>query len=196
MARILRQTENLDLIDITWRNRFKNLSLVTVSALCLFLLLGSSSSPIIIETSIRDTIVDKRIALLQVGDVNHLKEIAVIKNANLPTYLNNPGALRPSSIPEVNALAIGKVKVASGHFLMFQNPKQGWEALEIVLKKVYWQKTIAETISRFAPNFENNTDSYIAKVCSHLKCSPNTQVKNINIEELKQIISKIEGYNG
>lgn len=196
MARILRQTENLDLIDITWRNRFKNLLLVALTTICLVLMIGDKSSPIIIETSVRDTVVDKRIALLQVGDVNHLKEIAVIKNANLPTYLNNPGALRPSSIPEVNALAIGKVKVASGYFLMFQNPKQGWEALEIVLKKVYWQKTIAETISRFAPNFENNTDSYINKVCSHLKCSPNTQVKNINIEELKQIISKIEGYNG
>lgn len=142
------------------------------------------------EVVIRDTI--NNLVVLKHG----LTEINVERSENIPTFCSNPGALRPSSIKEVNDLAIGYIQAPSGKFLYFHSSEHGFKALEIVLKRVYWDKTIDECIRRYAPSFENNTNGYISKLVKKLNVTPNTLVRDVNIKELMNAIADIEGFKG
>jgi hypothetical protein len=140
------------------------------------------------EVVVHDTV--EQLVVMKHG----LTEITVDRNANIPTFCNNPGALRPSSIKEVNDLAIGTVQAPSGEFLHFANEQHGYKALEIVLKKVYWNSSIRDCISRYAPSFENNTDGYVAKIVKKMGISSSTLVKNCNLNKLMKTIAEIEGF--
>ena len=191
--RIYKQSKvDMSVKDITLNYKIKNVlaGLFTASVTLIIL---SSFIPIkqnfIVKTVVvHDTI--KELVVMKHG----LTEITVDRNANIPTFCNNPGALRPSSIKEVNDLAIGTIQAPSGKFLHFANEQHGYKALEIVLKKVYWNGSISECIKRYAPSFENNTNSYVGKIVSKMEISPNTLVKNCNIKKLMKTISEIEGF--
>jgi hypothetical protein len=191
--RIYKQNEvDMSVKDITFNYKVKNvLAGLFVASITLIVL--SSFIPIkqnfIVKTVVvHDTI--KELVVMKHG----LTEITVDRNANIPTFCNNPGALRPSSIKEVNDLAIGTIQAPSGEFLHFANEEHGYKALEIVLKKVYWNGSISECIQRYAPSFENNTSGYVGKIVSKMGISPNTLVKNCNIKKLMKTISEIEGF--
>lgn len=191
--RIYKQNEiDMSVKDITFNYKIKNvLAGLFVSTLIIVVL--SSFIPIkqnfiYKEVIVHDTI--KELVVLKHG----LTEITVDRNANIPTFCNNPGALRPSSIKEVNELAIGTVQAPSGEFLHFANEQHGYKALEIVLRKVYWNTTIKDCISRYAPSFENDTDGYVGKIVSKMGISSNTLVKNCNIKKLMKTIAEIEGF--
>jgi hypothetical protein len=191
--RIYKQNEiDMSVKDITFNYKIKNvLAGLFVSTLIIVVL--SSFIPIkqnfiYKEVIVHDTI--KELIVLKHG----LTEITVDRNANIPTFCNNPGALRPSSIKEVNNLAIGTIQAPSGEFLHFANEQHGYKALEIVLRKVYWNTTIKDCISRYAPSFENDTDGYVGKIVSKMGISSNTLVKNCNIKKLMKTIAEIEGY--
>jgi len=123
---------------------------------------------------------------------SNLTRIEFPRNQNIPTALNNPGAIRPGN-PEVDKYAIGIVDTKTGPFLAFMNPEQGFNALKTVLKG-YKNTTLKDMIYKYAPPVENNTDGYINNICESLKCKPTTLVKNINQDKLCKVISKIEGY--
>jgi len=191
--RIYKQSKvDMSVKDITLNYKIKNvLAGLFVAATVLIVL--SSFIPIkqnfIVKTVVvHDTI--KELVVMKHG----LTEITVDRNANIPTFCNNPGALRPSSIKEVNDLAIGTIQAPSGEFLHFANEEHGYKALEIVLKKVYWNGSISECIQRYAPSFENNTSGYVGKIVSKMGISPNTLVKNCNIKKLMKTIAEIEGF--
>ena len=190
--KIYRKNEDMSVTDITLNYKIKNvLAGLFISAVILGIL--SSFIPIkqnfIVKTVVvHDTI--KELVVMKHG----LTEITVDRNANIPTFCNNPGALRPSSIKEVNDLAIGTIQAPSGEFLHFANEEHGYKALEIVLKKVYWNGSISNCIKRYAPSFENNTSSYVGKIVSKMGISPNTLVKNCNIKKLMKTIAEIEGF--
>jgi hypothetical protein len=191
--RIYKQNEiDMSVKDITFNYKVKNvLAGLFVSTLIIVVL--SSFIPIkqnfiYKEIIVHDTI--KELIVLKHG----LTEITVDRNANIPTFCNNPGALRPSSIKEVNNLAIGTIQAPSGEFLHFANEQHGYKALEIVLRKVYWNTTIKDCISRYAPSFENDTDGYVGKIVSKMGISSNTLVKNCNIKKLMKTIAEIEGF--
>lgn len=60
-------------------------------------------------------------------------------------------------------------------FCTFDSPEWGIRALLILLRKYrynYGLDSISKIISRFAPESENNTDSYISFVCSRLGFAP------------------------
>ena len=191
--RIYKQSKvDMSVKDITLNYKIKNVlaGLFTASVTLIIL---SSFIPIkqnfIVKTVVvHDTI--KELVVMKHG----LTEITVDRNANIPTFCNNPGALRPSSIKEVNDLAIGTIQAPSGEFLHFANEEHGYKALEIVLKKVYWNGSISNCIQRYAPSFENNTSGYVGKIVSKMGISPNTLVKNCNIKKLMKTISEIEGF--
>jgi hypothetical protein len=191
--RIYKQSKvDMSVKDITLNYKIKNvLAGLFVASITLIVL--SSFIPIkqnfIVKTVVvHDTI--KELVVMKHG----LTEITVDRNANIPTFCNNPGALRPSSIKEVNELAIGTVQAPSGEFLHFANEEHGYKALEIVLRKVYWNGSISECIQRYAPSFENNTSGYVGKIVSKMGISPSTLVKNCNIKKLMKTISEIEGF--
>ena len=191
--RIYKQSKvDMSVKDITLNYKIKNV-LAGMFTASVTLIVLSSFIPIkqnfIVKTVVvHDTI--KELVVMKHG----LTEITVDRNANIPTFCNNPGALRPSSIKEVNDLAIGTIQAPSGEFLHFANEEHGYKALEIVLKKVYWNGSINECIKRYAPSFENNTSSYVGKIVSKMEISPNTLVKNCNIKKLMKTISEIEGF--
>ena len=191
--RVYKQSKvDMSVKDITLNYKIKNVlaGLFTASVTLIIL---SSFIPIkqnfIVKTVVvHDTI--KELVVMKHG----LTEITVDRNANIPTFCNNPGALRPSSIKEVNDLAIGTIQAPSGEFLHFANEEHGYKALEIVLKKVYWNGSISNCIQRYAPSFENNTSGYVCKIVSKMGISPNTLVKNCNIKKLMKTIAEIEGF--
>ena len=191
--RVYKQSKvDMSVKDITLNYKIKNV-LAGLFTASITLIVLSSFIPIkqnfIVKTVVvHDTI--KELVVMKHG----LTEITVDRNANIPTFCNNPGALRPSSIKEVNDLAIGTIQAPSGEFLHFANEEHGYKALEIVLKKVYWNGSISDCIKRYAPSFENNTSSYVGKIVSKMGISPNTLVKNCNIKKLMKTISEIEGF--
>jgi len=123
-----------------------------------------------------------------------LTKITVDRNSNIPSFCNNPGALRPSGNDRINSLAIGTVEAPSGQFLYFPNKELGFKALRILLTSVYYNHTIQKCIYAFAPPHENNSELYISKLTAALDCSANTLVKDCNIQKLMVEISKVEGF--
>lgn len=191
--RVYKQNEvDMSVKDITFNYKVKNILAGLFTATLVLVILSSfipiKQNFIYKKVVVHDTI--KELVVMKHG----LTEITVDRNANIPTFCNNPGALRPSSIKEVNDLAIGTIQAPSGEFLHFANEEHGYKALEIVLKKVYWNSTIADCISRYAPSFENNTSGYVGKIVSKMKISPNTLVKNCNLKRLMATIAEIEGF--
>lgn len=190
--RIYKQNEDMSLKDITFNFKIKNV-LAGLFVAVMVLVILSSFIPIQQKFIYKKVVVHDTIEKLVV--MKHgLTEITVDRNANIPTFCNNPGSLRPSSIKEVNDLAIGTVQAPSGEFLHFANAEHGFKALEIVLRRVYWNSSIRDCISRYAPSFENNTDGYVAKIVSKMGISPNTLVKNCNTKKLMKTIAEIEGF--
>lgn len=123
---------------------------------------------------------------------SNLTRIDFPRNQNIPTALNNPGAIRPGN-PSVDRYAIGVVDTKTGPFLAFMNPEQGFLALKQVLQG-YSNSTIKDMIYKYAPPVENDTEDYIDNICESLKCKSNTLVKNIDQNKLCKVIAKIEGY--
>ena len=123
---------------------------------------------------------------------SRLEKIEFPRSQNIPTALNNPGCIRPGS-KSIDKYAIGVVDTKNGPFLAFMNPEQGFKALSVLLDK-YKKHTIKDMISKYAPSFENDTDSYIDNVCKKLNCRPNTLVKNVDKKLLMKVIADIEGY--
>lgn len=190
--RIYKQNEDMSVKDITFNYKIKNVLAGLFISLMILVVLSSfipiQQKFIYKEVVVHDTI--EQLVVMKHG----LTEITVDRNSNIPTFCNNPGALRPSSIKEVNDLAIGTVQAPSGEFLHFANEQHGYKALEIVLRKVYWNGSINECIKRYAPSFENNTDGYVSRIVKKMGISPNTLVKNCNIKKLMKTISEIEGF--
>ena len=190
--KIFKQNEDMSVKDITINYKIKNVLAGMFIAAATTVVLSSfipiKQNFIYKEVVVHDTI--KELVVMKHG----LTEITVDRNANIPTFCNNPGALRPSSIKEVNDLAIGTIQAPSGEFLHFANEEHGYKALEIVLRKVYWNGSISECIKRYAPSFENNTSGYVGKIVSKMGISPSTLVKNCNIKKLMKTIAEIEGF--
>lgn len=193
--KFLKQQKDLSLIDITLWVRFRKVMviLLLLSNMVTMFFLTYSGKPIYLE-KIKEVVVRDTIKELIVPK----HELMVVKdrqkNVNIGTFCNNPGNLRPSSIKEVSELAIDTFQAASGEFLRFANERHGYKALEIVLKNVYWNKTIKQCIEKYAPRSENNTDNYILKIATKLNVTPNTLIKNVDIKKLMVVIAEIEGF--
>jgi hypothetical protein len=179
-----------------------NLTLISANNEVLFYKLSTIVLTIVVLINIFN-VAETKTVLRHVLEKDTLEHVVLIRNSNLtriefprnqniPTALNNPGAVRPGN-SEADKYAIGVVDTKTGPFLAFMNPEQGFNALKAVLKG-YRNTTIKDMIYRYAPPVENNTDDYINNICESLKCKPNTLVKNINQDKLCKVISKIEGY--
>lgn len=193
--KVFKQKEDLSMVEISVKYQlYRAIALASIMLLgfiCSFILAGFTFKEEQVKREfiiVRDTV--EQLVVLKHG----LTEVMVDRNKSIPNFCNNPGALRPSSIKEVNDLAIGIVQTKSGKFLHFANCEHGFKALEIVLKKVYWNNTIEECISKYAPSFQNNTDGYIQKIVDKLGCTRESKVKDCNIKKLMDVIAEIEGF--
>lgn len=199
MNKIFKVKKNLQLTNYTAKYRFFKIAFIIniIALICLsfFMIKPKSNYRPIIKWNVANLQQQTEHSVLIVSPVNEsLPIISIPRNKNVPTFCNNPGALRPSKIQEINDLAIGKIKTKSGYFLYFPNEENGYKALEILIKQIYWEKTISQFIHRYAPTFENNTNKYIDIICKELNCNQETLVKDLDINKLMTTISKIEGY--
>lgn len=81
---------------------------------------------------------------------------------------NNPGNLEAGKF----AVAHGATG-SDGRFAIFPSAEAGFAALKALLESPgYVGLTVAETIAKFAPPNENNTEAYIADVCHWCPCQP------------------------
>jgi hypothetical protein len=188
--KIFKQNEDMSVTDISNKILIQRILLISVCVLYFFSSFRNEVK--FVDREIGNSRIDtiKELVVLKSG----LTEITVDRNKNIPTFCNNPGNLRPSSIKEVNDLAIGVIQAPSGEFLYFANAEHGFKALEIVLRRVYWDKTLKETISRYCPTSEQVINDYVDKICSKLKCTSQTKVKDLNLKELMNRIAEIEGF--
>ena len=87
---------------------------------------------------------------------------------------NNPANLKG------NDLWLGKTGVDEGGFIQFKTPQAGLRAMAINLanqEKKHGINTVSGLISKYAPNSENDTVSYIEKVANDLGVKPNQKIK-------------------
>lgn len=98
---------------------------------------------------------------------------------------NNPGNLR----------FVGQAGAAPGKggFARFASPQAGYAALVNQIKlDASRGHTIASFISKYAPPTENDTNLYVRQISQWLGVSPNTKVKDVNVEQLAKAMAKKE----
>ncbi len=106
---------------------------------------------------------------------------------------NNPGNLRYTEF-SVRMGAIGQ----AGKFAVFPDKETGQNALRELLKtKTYYNLSVADAISRYAPPSQNNTARYHARIKELTGVSLNkklNQLSNAEMERVVGAISTIEGW--
>jgi hypothetical protein len=107
---------------------------------------------------------------------------------------NNPANLKG------NDLWLGKTGVDDGGFIQFKTPQAGLRAMAINLanqEKKHGINTVSGLISKYAPNSENDTVSYIEKVANDLGVKPNQKIKLTDKKTMIKLMrSMIEHENG
>jgi len=107
---------------------------------------------------------------------------------------NNPGNIRPSNPGWFGAIG------TNGGFVVFDSMVDGIRALArqlLVYHDKYGIDTVRQAISRWAPGNENNTDAYIAFVCSVLSCQPDDRFDFHNADFMYWMVTAIgEEENG
>jgi hypothetical protein len=104
----------------------------------------------------------------------------------------NPGAL------ESGKGELGKL--SDERFATFATLEDGWNALTRQLTR--YQKgltpgtsgdmTLSEAMGKYAPKYENDTAGYITKITSGTGATPNTPIKDIDINKWATAISRVE----
>lgn len=107
---------------------------------------------------------------------------------------NNPGNIEFGNFAKSNG-AIG----TDGRFAVFPSYEAGRKAKEALLfnSPSYRDKTIAGAISRYAPQFENNTSSYIKNVADAAGVSPFTPLSQLSPQQrsaMMDAMQRVEGF--
>ncbi len=86
---------------------------------------------------------------------------------------NNPGNIRKSPIAWR-----GEIPGSDSSFETFQTPELGIRALGKLLRHYVDEgfNTTRKIIERYAPHTENDTNAYLAAVCTQCKTAPETQI--------------------
>ena len=107
---------------------------------------------------------------------------------------HNPGNIEFGDFAKSNG-AIG----TDGRFAVFPTYEAGRKAKESLLfnSKGYKDKTIASAIARYAPQFENDTGSYIQQVASAAGVPPFTPLSQLNPQQrtaMMDAMQRVEGF--
>lgn len=101
---------------------------------------------------------------------------------------NNPGNLRYAG-------QAGTTGQDSNGFAVFASLDLGWNALvrqwTLYANRGY---TLAEGITRYAPNTENNTNAYLNFLANRLGVDPSMPLSAIDLNALAQAVAKYEGF--
>lgn len=104
---------------------------------------------------------------------------------------NNPGNLKSGDVSKRNN-QIGK----AGGFAIFPDYETDHAALLDCLRTTYKNATIEFLISKFAPDFENDTKNYLRFLVKKIEVTKDYKIKDLSseqFEKLWQAIEKMEG---
>lgn len=96
-----------------------------------------------------------------------------------PNRNNNPGDIEFGPF----AQAHGSIK-SDGRFAIFPTSEAGFEAMKALLLKHYSGLTLEAALNKYAPPVENDTNTYLNRVCEWTGLKPGTL-----IEEALHLIS-------
>lgn len=113
----------------------------------------------------------------------------------IPWRFNNPGNLRPPRKRQVTT-HIGVGETATGQFLIFPSYDVGRQELKRLLREVYNERSIEETITKFAPPSENDTGKYIDLVCARAQVERKAVLNSLSATKLEAVIDAIEHIEG
>ena len=92
---------------------------------------------------------------------------------------NNPGNIEYGAFARAHNATHGDPR-----FAVFPTVDDGFKCLVSLLSNHYKGLTIVETINKWAPPIENNTNNYIMSVCSWMEVRPDTIIDNYLIRGL------------
>lgn len=87
---------------------------------------------------------------------------------------HNPGNIEYGSFARCHG-AIG----TDGRFAIFANDRDGFNCLRGLLLDKYSDLSIRETIERYAPANENDTENYIRNVCEWAAVQPTDLIRDV-----------------
>lgn len=104
----------------------------------------------------------------------------------------NPGNIRNSKFASKN----GAIGVAGG-FAVFPDESYGMNAIrQLLTSDSYYNLTVANAISKYAPPSENNTSAYHKKIENLTGLSINRKISDLSDSELSKVINAIRTIEG
>lgn len=91
-----------------------------------------------------------------------------------PRRNNNPGDIEYGKF----ALAHG-ASGTDGRFAIFPDETTGFAAMKALLLSGYATLSVSQAIEKWAPSSENDTQTYIYRVCEWSGCSPSDNIEKI-----------------
>lgn len=145
-----------------------------------------------------DTFVMEVPVIYREKDLVALPRDIIHSNKNIAKSANNPGCIRPGN-PSIDRLAIGFIEGVHGKYLAFATKEHGYEALSLWIDQFCIKNPkgdVEKLISKFAPEIENDTKSYINNIILKTPLTYNSGVKDIlkHKASLIRVISQIEGF--
>ena len=87
---------------------------------------------------------------------------------------NNPGNIEEGEFARTH----GALHADGNRFAHWATPEAGFEAMRALLQMEYAGLTVAEALNKWAPQVENQTESYIANVCKWTELTPDAVLTN------------------
>jgi hypothetical protein len=101
---------------------------------------------------------------------------------NRPQQNNNPGDIEYGPFASCNGAIRSDNGTLIGGFAVYPDAETGFASLITLLKrKPYFEATVRDAISRYAPSTENNTEEYIENVCEWCDVTPETLVSSMRL---------------
>lgn len=118
----------------------------------------------------------------------------IFNSGDLVSPVNSQGEPNPKHTKNFIGFAHGRV--SGNNFFIFPDYETGRAELKSSLTRKYNDFSIKDTIEKYAPAHENNTEKYINDVCKLTGLSKDTKIKELNDTQLNQVVDAIERVEG
>lgn len=143
---------------------------------------------------------DLQVAEFIAEDGRHL----IRAGGTLPWRIFNIGDLvspvsasgEPAPKKTQNYIGFAHGKDSGNYFFIFPDYETGRAELKKSLQRKYKDKTIRETIEKYAPPSQNNTEKYISDVCKLTGVKETTKTGDLSEDKLEKLIDAIERIEG
>ena len=97
------------------------------------------------------------------------REEGFLVKGSRPERNNNPGDIEWGKFTKAHGATGGDPR-----FAIFPTPQAGYAAMRALLNSAYIGLTVAQALNKWAPPIENETNTYITRVCQWSGLRPET----------------------